>query len=1804
MPAAKLPTKLHARLDELAARVRKLRVIHAVGRTAFLLPVAALGCILADAYVGLPTVVRGGLLIGWVLLAVREGWRLFQAITLPVDWEAIASAVEQEFPRLAERLTTAVELAESADESNGSPALINEVILDADSRARKLDLSTAFPTGQVTASCISALIVLLLLLIPTFFAPRGGEYLRRFFVPGYVPSKVVNYEIEVTSKESAISKGDPVTLTAIVKATKPNAELPRTATLVVIVAGKEERLAMSSDAENVWHHRRAVAEADFEFRVEAGDAVSDTHHVSVVDPVTLASARVTIAPPAYAALVRKPDQPIEGLGELVALAHSTIVFELRFSPKPTSAMIEFIGEGDIDSTKPFRQRHPLKIADDGTTKISLPAAQTGVFAIKAEGVQGVASKIPTQPLKVIVDEAPKFPRVSGIGEKPRTVRPDEKIAILCTVTDDVALAKLALEWRVNDGPSQFLLLDAPGLPTQQVEAKAALALKDRVKVGQKLECRLVATDNRDLPGIKLTPQTTYFPAKDWAEFTIDANAAPLAEQDITGRKTEIEKKLKEIKKELEEEFQVTNLLRRGTENRRTLDAVEQERLKKVRRELAETTDKLEELTKDVGVTPELARLADSMRTLAERELRDADAALNRAREEAQAKPRTEQFKKAEESLDAARRKIDELIQENERIAKERMDKHKLEEIAREQQDLADATKKADPKEAAELAKKQQALEVELAKLKELSEAIKKATEAAQAEEAKKLADAAKKIAEEMRELNDAIKKAEKNSVQERLAELKNKQEELAKKARELADKTDAASRASETPPLNPKDAENAKNALDKGALNEAAKDQEKAARELDRLARDLEQAAANSRDPREMAKQLARLQEDLRQRVAQETKDKPLDQLPAERRAALERQQEAIEKATAKLKTPQGDLPADVAKQQAAADARDAREMLKKGAEQGADKKMRETRESLEKLAEKLPTKEQRLAKAKAELANLKQQQDAIRQKADAAAKTLENQDPDAATTQQELSEKLADTAKKQAELAEKLSKLDAPGQDARKEKATDAMQKAANDMTAGRPQDAVASQQAVKRELDRLEQAMNGQKTADEKVDELAKKQRELADEAAKNVGKPDRSTQLDLQKRQGDIARDLEKLQTPEAAAAQAEAIDAAKKAEQAGNNPAMPEDIAKKTKEASDKLDQLNEQVNGQESPAEAADRLAKRQKANADEQEKRKDAASTAEARKKAAQELDELKNMRAGADAQKAKQQAQDALQRAANAVEPNNNAKAQQDAASAMKDLADKLTRKETAKSEPQPKDPADAADRLAKKQKELAERTKQELNEAKKVPGEAGEKARQDALEKAVKEQKELARQAGEMPGQDSPKDRQQAQQAMNQAREELEKQNAEGAAPKQKDAAEALERIAKKAQDRMQDQAHGTNPDLPNKAQAEEARKLAGEQRKLQEETRQAGDELAKENAPRKDNPVEDIAKQQQEIAKEAGELAKTVNDRQGAKSEQSKQASQAAEAAKKTANEVKNGDLTQARQSGMQAAEAMEKMAQDKAGGESGQKAKDLARRQQDVNQKLEEMSKDPGSGKAQQAARQQKLEEQARELGNKLDEMAKGQSGMGMGEKQAAAGEKSKEAGSAAKQSGDKMQSARQQGEKGQRDEASLSREQAALAMERAARQANEAAKELGSGEEKGGSPQAGEAMNRAKEQMNQASEKLGKGQPGEAGNAMEKAAKSLQQAAGQLGQGPSPSEGNDPKPGQGNNSQNPGGNIGGPGGKLDLRSFDEDVAKHSGKAWGELPGEIRNKIIQQMKARYGEEYATNIRYYFEQLAERK
>jgi hypothetical protein len=113
-------------------------------------------------------------------------------------------------------------------------------------------------------------------------------------------------------------------------------------------------------------------------------------------------------------------------------------------------------------------------------------------------------------------------------------------------------------------------------------------------------------------------------------------------------------------------------------------------------------------------------------------------------------------------------------------------------------------------------------------------------------------------------------------------------------------------------------------------------------------------------------------------------------------------------------------------------------------------------------------------------------------------------------------------------------------------------------------------------------------------------------------------------------------------------------------------------------------------------------------------------------------------------------------------------------------------------------------------------------------------------------------------------------------------------------------------------------------------------------------------------------------------------------------------------------------------------------------------------------------------------------------------------------------------------------------------------------------------------------------------MNQAQKQLGQGQ--QAGGSMQKAADSLQEAANQIGQ-----QGGQQGPPREGASQPA---IAASQGKGTPTAGDlpKELQKYAGKKWGELPGELRTRIVQDMKAQYGDDYGRVIKLYFEQIAE--
>ena len=167
--------------------------------------------------------------------------------------------------------------------------------------------------------------------------------------------------------------------------------------------------------------------------------------------------------------------------------------------------------------------------------------------------------------------------------------------------------------------------------------------------------------------------------------------------------------------------------------------------------------------------------------------------------------------------------------------------------------------------------------------------------------------------------------------------------------------------------------------------------------------------------------------------------------------------------------------------------------------------------------------------------------------------------------------------------------------------------------------------------------------------------------------------------------------------------------------------------------------------------------------------------------------------------------------------------------------------------------------------------------------------------------------------------------------------------------------------------------------------------------------------------------------------------------------------------------------------------------------------------------------------------------------------------------------------------------------------------AVQALEQAARQAEQAAQQL-AGQQKpppqgmaaSASPtqQTGQALRQAQGQMSAAQASLAQGQAQTAQAAMQQAAQALQQGAQQVAaqqQGPPTNSPTGPATAKGSRGQ----------AGLEPSLLDKHLdAKYAGKPWGELPGELRTKILQDVKAQYGEDYARLIQLYFERVADNK
>ena len=247
---------------------------------------------------------------------------------------------------------------------------------------------------------------------------------------------------------------------------------------------------------------------------------------------------------------------------------------------------------------------------------------------------------------------------------------------------------------------------------------------------------------------------------------------------------------------------------------------------------------------------------------------------------------------------------------------------------------------------------------------------------------------------------------------------------------------------------------------------------------------------------------------------------------------------------------------------------------------------------------------------------------------------------------------------------------------------------------------------------------------------------------------------------------------------------------------------------------------------------------------------------------------------------------------------------------------------------------------------------------------------------------------------------------------------------------------------------------------------------------------------------------------------------------------------------------------------------------------QRLAQLAKQVEAEQRKMRELSSDKKSAKEEKA-----LQDKLDKLAADLAELA--QKGIGIEAKAMA-----KDAAQAVDQAKKAMEAGQAMKAKGDTDLAKAMDAEAAKQLEIVVKQLAKLAQDQAmKGPAKDNAEKMAQALKESGEQMKVAEDKL-PAMPKDAEAAMKSAAQKLTQAADQAQR---QAARRFPKAARNPTALNlSGGEAGSP-------LLDANLGAFQGKAWGELPGELKTRMMQDFRVRFGEEYAEMIQRYFERLA---
>jgi len=680
---SRLPERLQRTFDRYRRRWRVVGTLRGLLLSAAILIGAVALALTADRLLRLPAAPRAIFLLAiigtfafffvrWVMLRLLRRIRYREA----------AIRLGRRFPRMEEDMVSAVELGGLADGRQGvSRSLVRSALEKIESRTETVDPRPAVPLrplvqGAVVFVALAGLLTAGHLLRPEAFENALARLLR--------PDRALPYfcytKLSVTPGDRVIAAGDKAEVVARVSGRRPDE-----ARLEAVSGGQKLSVKLAC-ADGAARWRSAALFEDLDYRVFAGDAISDWRRIRVFPPPAVGDKAARLRDPEYAGAAERTVEKIEGPLEVVT---GTAV-AIRVTPIDRGPEEGFRSRAELrygQTSLPFRPDASGALWSDFFTppkSAQYAIHLTDGFGLTNRSPQGVA-------IRVVPD---RLPQVTVLSPRRDVLAlPGETVRLEVSAADEFGLRRLDLTYRTfkdareEEKPKRWEVrkLKAGGIKVRKLRAETELVLEEMALVpGDVLEYRARASDYADEDTFRQGHSRTF-------RVTILSEAEHL--EAVLGRLRQLQVEL--LAKAADQEQKAAHAGDLAEQAKQA--SVSQEAAKAQQRE-AELSRSTEELAGKIeALIPELARnpsspmsmmtglegLARGVRSVATQPMGDMGKGLAAA---AASKPPAQapHLKKAQEFGKTAAKQLKQLAQLAERLQRQGI----LEKLANEAERLA------------------------------------------------------------------------------------------------------------------------------------------------------------------------------------------------------------------------------------------------------------------------------------------------------------------------------------------------------------------------------------------------------------------------------------------------------------------------------------------------------------------------------------------------------------------------------------------------------------------------------------------------------------------------------------------------------------------------------------------------------------------------------------------------------------------------------------------------------------------------------------------------------------------------------------------------------------------------------------------------------------------------------------------------------------------------------------------------------------------------------------------------------------